>query len=73
MATFVHKKRLAGTVISISENLGVKGQGHQMTKYGQKSVLELKLYFNVPGSSFGKAKAFNGAVLKSKSHLEYHF
>ena len=34
--TFYQQKRLTGVVLSISENLRVKGEGHHMTKYGQK-------------------------------------
>ena len=33
---FCQWKRLAGTVLNISENLRVKSEGHQVTKYGQK-------------------------------------
>ena len=32
----VNGKDLLGAVFSIFDNLRVKGQGHQMTKYGQK-------------------------------------
>ena len=35
-------KKLTGAVLSISENLRVKGQGHHMSEYGQN--LKFKSY-----------------------------
>ena len=41
-------KQIDRAVLSISENLRPKGQGHHMTKYGPNTVLDPQLH-NIPG------------------------